>query len=54
MKKRNMTERRFKCKECGITMTAYKSSANRTPAGHIKDIYCWHCKTVTKFIQIKY
>lgn len=54
MKKRNMTERRFKCSGCGSIQTAYKSSAIRTASGHIKTMYCIYCKQNKDFIQIKY
>lgn len=54
MRKHNVTERRFKCNECRAVMTAYKSSARRTPDGHIKTMYCPWCKKVTNFTQFKY
>lgn len=54
MKKRNTTERRFKCNCCGAIMTAYKSSAKRTKDGHIKTMYCPWCKDVKDFTQYRY
>lgn len=54
MKKRNVTERRFKCSECGAIMTAYKSSARRTADGHIKTMWCPWCKAEKQFVQYRY
>lgn len=54
MKKRQMTERRFKCPDCQAVMTAYKSSAKRTAAGHKKTMWCPWCKAEKNFIQIRY
>lgn len=54
MKKRSVTERRFKCNECGAIITAFKSSAKRTKTGHIKTMYCPWCKEVKDFTQYRY
>ena len=54
MKKRDVTERRFKCTECNTVMTAYKSSARRTVEGHIKTMYCPWCKANRQFVQFRY
>lgn len=54
MKKQPMTERWFKCPECGAVFRAFKSSAKRTSAGHVKDLYCPWCKKDRKMVQIKY
>lgn len=54
MRKRDMTERQFKCTECNAIMTAYKSSARRTSEGHIKTMYCPWCKKETDFVQFRY
>lgn len=52
MRKRNMTERRFKCDICGYVATAYKKSNHRTSAKHIKHMYCPFCKTIQGFVQL--
>lgn len=55
MKRKDVTERTFKCTKCNIaTMTAYKKSSRRTPDGHIKHIYCWKCQERTPFVQYRY
>lgn len=54
MKKRDVTERRFKCTECNAIMTAYKSSARRTAERHIKTMYCPWCKADRQFVQFRY
>ena len=54
MKKRDVTERRFKCTECNAVMTVYKSSARRTTEGHIKTMYCPWCKAGRQFVQFRY
>ena len=54
MKKRNVTLRRFKCPVCKTIQTAPKTSAQRTPDGHIKTMWCYWCKAERQFIQFKY
>lgn len=54
MKKQPMTERWFKCPDCGSVFRAFKSSAKRTSAGHVKDMYCPWCKKEEKMVQIRY
>ena len=54
MRKRDVTERRFKCTECNAIMTAYKSSARRTIDGHITTMYCPWCKKETDFVKFRY
>ena len=48
------TERRFECPICKEKVTAYKKSSRRTKAGHIKHMWCYKCKAIQGFIQIKY
>lgn len=50
--RKNVTERFFKCSECGTVLTAYKKSSRRTGANHIKHMYCHKCKEVHPFIQL--
>lgn len=54
MRKKDTTERRFKCSACNSIQTAYKSSSHRTSVGHTKHMYCVFCKDVKPFIQIDY
>ena len=51
---RHTTERRFKCPVCGTVLTAYKLSSRRTSAGHIKTMWCYKCKKVQNFTQVRY
>ena len=50
--RKNVTERYFKCPECGTVLTAYKKSSRRTSVNHIKHMYCYKCKEVRPFIQL--
>lgn len=52
MKKRDITERRFKCCKCGYICIAFKKSNRRTSEGHLKNLYCPFCKTTHNFIQL--
>lgn len=54
MRKRDMTERRFKCSGCNSIQSAPKSSSHRTSEGHTKHMYCVFCKDVKPFTQITY
>lgn len=48
------TERRFECPICKEKVTAYKKSSRRTKVGHIKHMWCYKCKAIQGFVQIKY
>ena len=50
--RKNVTERYFKCPECGTILTAYKKSSRRTSVNHIKHMYCYKCKEVRPFVQL--
>lgn len=50
--KRNVTERRFKCNECGYIATAFKSSHKRTKVNHLKKMWCPFCKDTHNFVQL--
>lgn len=52
MKKMCVTERRFKCPDCGYIATAYKKSSRETKTGHLKVMYCPFCKDTHNFIQM--
>lgn len=54
MRKRNVTEKRFKCTGCKAIMTAYKSSARLKSDGYIKIMYCPWCKSNRQFVQFRY
>lgn len=51
MKKR-VSEREFICPRCDTKYIAYKSSNKLTAEGHIKDMYCFKCKSIQGFIQL--
>ena len=50
--RKNVTERFFKCPECGTVLTAFKKSSRRTSVNHVKHMYCYKCKEVRPFIQL--
>ena len=50
--RKNVTERVFRCPDCGTVVTAYKKSSRRTVQGHTKHMYCWKCKDMKGFIQL--
>lgn len=54
MRKKPMTERRFKCPDCKTIQTAYKSSSHKTANGHVKHMYCVWCKKTQPFVQFVY
>jgi transcription elongation factor Elf1 len=49
-KRRIVYIRWFGCPECGAVVTATKGQ--KTPAGHIKTMYCPICKTDRRFMQV--
>lgn len=52
--RKNTTERCFKCPKCNSVIIAYKKSSRRTAPNHIKTMYCYKCKDVEDFVQLKY
>ena len=49
---KNVTERRFKCPQCGYVATAYKKSSRRTTTSHPKKMWCPFCKIEHNFYQL--
>lgn len=43
----------FKCPDCGHKMYVSRSRNSLRENGHIKDLWCWHCRTVKKMIEMK-
>lgn len=41
------------CTECGTLFPIPRNRGNRRENGHIKDIWCPHCKKITKFKEHK-
>ena len=41
------------CQECGSKMTVPREHGNLRKKGHIKDMWCPHCKKETKFLEIR-
>lgn len=39
------------CTHCGAKMFVPRSAGRERGRHHIKDIYCWRCKTVQKFVE---
>lgn len=53
MKKQPITYSDLICSECGTIMTIPRKVSNQRELGHIKDLYCYNCKDVKKFIELK-
>lgn len=43
----------FVCPECGTEFPIPRQKAKRRPEGHIKDLWCPHCKKTQKMIEIR-
>lgn len=54
MKRQPIVLRNFKCPCCAEIVSAPKKKSRQTSEGHIKDMWCWKCKSEQKFIQIRY
>lgn len=39
------------CSECGMTFPIPRKKSVRREAGHIKDLWCFKCKTTTKHLE---
>lgn len=39
----------FQCIKCGLIMPLPRTESTRRKNGHIKDLFCPHCKTTEKF-----
>ena len=52
MAKKQMTQRKFKCPECGYVLFAFKRASQKTPKGHLKKLWCPRCKDEHNFIQL--
>lgn len=51
--KRNYSISMFRCPDCGHKMYVTRNKANPRENNHIKDLWCWHCKTVKKMMEVK-
>lgn len=54
MKRRPVFMRYFECEECKERTTAPKKANKKTSEGHIKTMWCWKCKDVKNFVQLRY
>jgi hypothetical protein len=52
MKRRSMAISMLVCGVCGSRFFVPRSRAKLREKGHIKDIYCYVCKEVTKFTEL--
>ncbi len=41
------------CPKCGNVTTIQRRFGTEKPVGHIKDLYCYKCREVTKQYEIK-
>ena len=53
MKKHKYKIRVFQCPDCGNKAYAAKSKGCMTATGHMKYLWCAHCKEVKNMIQIE-
>lgn len=52
MRKRYFSISNFHCKECGSTTPLARYGYREK--GHIKDIWCYQCKKITKHLEQRY
>jgi len=43
---------RLQCPKCGEIITIWRRTGKQKKVGHIKDLYCYVCKEVTKQVEI--
>ena len=53
MKKHKYKIRVFQCPDCGNKMYAAKFAGRMTAPGHMKYLWCAHCKKVKNMAQIE-
>ena len=53
MKKHKYKIRVFQCPDCGNKTYAAKSAGRMTAPGHMKYLWCVHCKEVKNMVQIE-
>lgn len=52
LSRKQLTQRKFKCPECGYILFAFKRASQKTPKGHLKKLWCPRCKDEHNFIQL--
>lgn len=52
MKRAIMIQTRLVCPKCGNIQIIFRKIVRRKKYGHIKDLWCFKCKEVTKHIEI--
>jgi ribosomal protein S27E len=45
-------EKRVRCTECKNTTSIFRHPKDKKAKGHIKHMYCYHCKRITKHIEV--
>ena len=53
MKKHKYKIRVFQCPDCGNIAYAGKSCSRMTAPGHMKYIWCAHCKEIKNMVQVE-
>lgn len=49
--RRNFTISDVYCSQCGMKTTVPRKKNKQREKGHVKDVWCVHCKTITKHIE---
>ena len=52
MKRATMIQTRLVCPKCGNIQIIFRKVVRRKKYGHIKDLWCFRCKKVTKHFEI--
>ena len=50
--RQRQAKRYFKCPTCGYISIAFKRDSHKTSKGHLKNLWCPHCKDEHNFVQI--
>lgn len=53
MKKQSMTKTKLQCTECKSIFELFRKTRKQKKFGHIKNLYCFNCKKITKHIELK-
>ena len=53
MKNQNVIRSELICSECGAVMPIPRKMNQLREKNHVKDLYCYQCDKVTKFIEIR-
>ena len=52
-KRSDMYVSELRCTECGAVFPIMRRNGKRREKDHIKDLWCFRCKKITKFLENK-